>query len=68
MSTAGQTGLHRKAAPMDTIRFFTSGALFLFAVYSLIWNPQLPFSLPVWLYAAVAVYFAVFPLRDCFPS
>ncbi len=51
---------------MNRVRLFSSGALFLFAVYCLIWNPDLPFSLPQWMYIVGTVYFAVFPIKDLF--
>lgn len=49
---------------MNRIRVFTSGGLFLFAVYCLIWNPALPFSFPPWVYITATVYFAFFPIHD----
>lgn len=49
---------------VNRIRFFTSGALFLFAVYCLLWDPLLPFSLPQGVYIAATVYFAFFPVKD----
>lgn len=52
---------------MNRIRFFTSGALFLFALYCLIWDPLLPFSLPRGVYIAATVYFALFPVKDMLP-
>ena len=51
-------------------RLISSGLLFLFALYCLIWSPEspeLPFSLPNGIYIAAIVYFAVFPLRDMLP-
>ncbi|MGN1468150.1 MAG: hypothetical protein ACI4W1_07565 [Ruminococcus sp.] len=51
---------------MNTVRFFTSGALFLFSVYCLIFNKELPFSFPIWVYALATAYFAVFPVKDMF--
>lgn len=51
---------------MNRVRLFSSGALFLFAVYCLIWNPDLPFSLPQCVYIVGTVYFAVFPIKDLF--
>lgn len=49
---------------LNTCRLFTSGALFLFAVYCLIWNQDLPFSMPGWVYGIGFCYFALFPIRD----
>lgn len=51
---------------MNRIRLFSSGALLLFAVYCLIHNPDLPFSLPQLIYIVGTVYFAVFPIKDMF--
>lgn len=52
----------------NRIRLFTSGFLFLFSIYCIIWNPQLPFSLPTWVYIAATVYFAAFPVKDMLPQ
>lgn len=49
---------------MNTCRLFTSGILFLFSLYGLIWNQGLPFSLPSWMYWAAVCYFAIFPIKD----
>lgn len=49
---------------LNTFRLFTSGGLFCFAIYCLVWNPDLPFTLPVWVYALAFLYFAVFPVKD----
>lgn len=49
---------------MNRVRFLTSGAFFLFAVGCLIWAPDLPFQMPVWVYGVATAYFAVFPLKD----
>ena len=51
---------------MNRIRLFSSGALFLFAVYCLIAAPDLPFSMPTWVNLLGTVYFAVFPIKDLF--
>lgn len=52
----------------NRIRLFTSGFLFFFSIYCIIWNPQLPFSLPTWVYIAATVYFAAFPVKDMLPQ
>lgn len=49
---------------MNRIRVFTSGALFAFAVYCVIANPSLPFSLPPWVYVCGTVFYAIFPIKD----
>lgn len=49
---------------MNRIRLFSSGALFLFAVYCVILNPELPFSQPDWVYVVATVFYAVFPIKD----
>ena len=49
---------------MNRIRVFTSGALFLFALYCLFFNPDLPFSLSAEMYLLATVYFAFFPIKD----
>lgn len=41
---------------MNRIRLFSSGALFLFAVYCVILNPELPFSQPDWVYVVATVF------------
>ena len=51
---------------MNRARLFSSGALFLFAVYCLIRDPDLPFSLPHFVYIVGTAYFAVFPIKDLF--
>lgn len=51
---------------MNRIRLFTSGALLIFAVYCLIANPDLPFTLPTRVYVVGTVYFAIFPIKDLF--
>ena len=40
---------------MNRIRLITSGGLLVFAVFCLIANPDLPFSLPTWVYIAGTV-------------
>lgn len=52
---------------MNRYRLFSSGILFLFSIYCLVWNPTLPFSLPSWVYLAATIYFAVFPVKDMLP-
>ena len=37
-------------------RLVSSGLLFLFSIYCLMWNPQQLFSLPGWMYIAATVY------------
>lgn len=51
---------------MNRIRLFSSGLLLIFSVYCLIKNPDLPFSLPNWVYIVGTAYFAVFPIKDLF--
>lgn len=51
---------------MNTVRFFSSGVLFLFSIYCLIFNQELPFSLPLWVYIVATAYFAIFPIKDLF--
>lgn len=51
---------------MNRIRLITSGGILIFAVFCLIANPDLPFSLPTWVYIAGTVYFAIFPIKDLF--
>lgn len=49
---------------MNIYRFFSSGALLLFALYCLLCNPDLPFRLPAGVSIAATVYFAFFPIKD----
>lgn len=49
---------------MNRIRVFTSGGLFLFALYCLWKDPSLPFTLPTWVYIGATIYFAYFPIKD----
>lgn len=49
---------------MNRIRVFTSGALFVFAIYCLLWNPQLPFIQSPIVYFLATCYFAFFPIKD----
>ncbi len=49
---------------MNRIRVFTSGALFAFACYCVLFDRNLPFSLPSPVYAAAFLYFSVFPIKD----
>lgn len=51
---------------MNRIRVFTSGGLFLFALYCLFFNQDLPFHLPSWMYLIATIYFAYFPIKDIF--
>ena len=53
---------------MNRIRVFTSGLLFLFSIYCLINDPNLPFSLPPWIYIIATIYFAIFPIKDMIAS
>lgn len=49
---------------MNRIRVFTSGALLAFACYCMLFDRNLPFSLPFPVYAAAFLYFSVFPIKD----
>lgn len=49
---------------MNRIRIWSSGALFLFAIYCLFFQPTLPFSLPREIYRIAFIYFAFFPIKD----
>ncbi|MCR0401705.1 hypothetical protein [[Clostridium] innocuum] len=49
---------------MNRIRVFTSGALLAFACYCVLFDRNLPFSLPSPVYAAAFLYFSVFPIKD----
>lgn len=49
---------------MNRIRVFTSGAFFAFACYCLLFDRNLPFSLPFPLYLSAFLYFCVFPVKD----
>lgn len=49
---------------MNRIRLFSSGVFFLFSIYCLIFNPELPFSLPPYFYMIATIYFAIFPIKD----
>lgn len=49
---------------MNRIRVFTSGLLFLFSIYCLINDPNLPFSFSNHIYLMAFLYFAIFPLKD----
>lgn len=64
--TTGNAPVQKTAgkAYLNRFRFVSSGLLFLFAVYCLIWNPELPFALPSWLIWAATAYFAWFPIKD----
>lgn len=53
---------------MNSIRVFTSGLLFLFSIYCLIYDPNLPFSLPSWIYIIATIYFTIFPIKDMISS
>lgn len=49
---------------MNRFRLISSFALLIFAVYCLIWDTSLPFSLPIWVYICGTIYFAFFPIKD----
>lgn len=49
---------------MNRFRLITSGLLFLFSIYCIGVNPNLPFTLPTYVYIIVCVYFAIFPIKD----
>jgi len=52
---------------MNRIRFFTSGGLFLFSIYCLIFDNNLPFQFPLWVYIVATIYFAIFTIKDIIP-
>lgn len=52
---------------MNRIRLFTSGGLFVFAIYCLVFDNSLPFEFPLWVYIVATVYFAIFPIKDIIP-
>ena len=64
--TDGNDSVLLGESSMNRARLFSSGALFLFAVYCLIRDPDLPFSLPHFVYIVGTAYFAVFPIKDLF--
>ncbi len=49
---------------MNLFRLFSSGALLLFALYCLIFDRTLPFSMPTAVLIVATVYLAVFPVKD----
>lgn len=49
---------------MNFFRFIGSGMLFLFSILTWIVKPDLPFSLPMWVYVLATAYFAFFPIKD----
>lgn len=49
---------------MNRIRVFSSGFLFVFAIYCLLKNPNLPFNLTSWVYLLTTIYFTIFPIKD----
>lgn len=53
---------------MNRIRVFTSGALFAFSIYCLLYNPYLPFQLPEFVYILGTLYFSFFPIKDMIAS
>ena len=49
---------------LNLFRLFSSGALLLFALYCLIFDRTLPFSMPTAVLIVATVYLAVFPVKD----
>ena len=49
---------------MNRIRVFSSGFLFVFAIYCLLKDPDLPFDLTSWVYLLTTIYFTNFPIKD----
>ena len=50
----------------NSIRFVTSGILFLFLIWCTIFDPSLPFNLPLPVYIIATLFYGFFPLCDIF--
>lgn len=49
---------------MNLFRLIGSAFLFIFSIFSLIFKPELPFTLPKWVYVVGTIYFSIYPIKD----
>lgn len=49
---------------MNRIRLISSGLFLIFVTYSVIWNTDLLFKLPIWVYIAATIFWGIFPIKD----
>lgn len=49
---------------MNRIRLISSGLFLIFVTCSAIWNTDLLFKLPIWVYIAATIFWGIFPIKD----